>query len=135
MSQHPTEEDVREFHVAFNIPIQRQRPALPMDERRAMRRRILGEEFEEYLKAEQEDDLVEIADALADIVYVAFGTALEYGIPLSRVLEEVHRSNMSKLGPDGRPIHRADGKVIKGPNFREPDVAGILRQGKAEDGG
>lgn len=121
---HPAKR-VREFHEAFDIPIAN-RANLPSVERRAMRENILREEFEEYLAAERENDLVEIADALADMAYVIFGTALEYGIPLDRVIEEVHRSNMSKLDADGRPLHRADGKVTKGPNFFRPDVAAII---------
>lgn len=123
--KHP-EELVAQFHNAFDIPHYAS-PSLPAEERRLMRIRILREEFEEYLAAEHEDDIVEIADALADIVYVAFGTALEYGIPLARVIEEVHASNMSKLGADGRPIHREDGKVVKGPSYRKPDVEAVLK--------
>ncbi len=126
MANHP-EDQVREFHEAFDIPVL-DRPALPDPDRRAMRRRILEEEFQEYLSAEDDNDLVEVADALADIIYVAFGTALEYGIPLGEIIEEVHRSNMSKLGEDGKPIHREDGKVIKGPNFFRPDIPAILKK-------
>ena len=68
-------------------------------------------------------DLIGVADALADIVYVAYGTAHVYGIDLDAVLDEVHASNMTKLGADGRPIRRADGKVLKGPDYRPPDMA------------
>jgi predicted HAD superfamily Cof-like phosphohydrolase len=71
------------------------------------------------------NDIVSIADALADIVYVACGTALTYGIPFDRVFAEVHRSNMTKFGPDG-PYLRADGKVMKGPDYEPPDIAGCL---------
>lgn len=67
-----------------------------------------------------------MADALADMVYVVHGTALAYGIPLDEVLAEVHRSNMSKLGLDGRPILRADGKAVKGPGFAAADVAAVI---------
>lgn len=126
MKKHPADL-VADFHEAFEIPHLR-KPQLPDSARREMRIRILREEFEEYLAAEKDNDLVEIADALADIVYVAMGTALEYGIPLDRVIEEVHASNMSKLGADGKPIHREDGKVIKGPAYRHPDVQRILRE-------
>ncbi|NYH88835.1 hypothetical protein F4554_001473 [Actinopolymorpha rutila] len=66
------------------------------------------------------------------MAYVIYGTACEYGIPLDAVLAEVHRSNMSKLGPDGRPILRADGKVVKGPGFSAPEIAPILRGGQAD---
>lgn len=118
---------VTEFHRAFGLPVAT-RPdldAAPADVRE-LRRRLLAEEFDEYIDAERADDLVEVADALADMVYVAFGTALTYGIDLNAVLAEVHRSNMSKLGSDGRPVHRDDGKVLKGPEFFPPDVAGTL---------
>lgn len=74
---------------------------------------LLEEEVGEFVAASQRSDLVGIADALADIVYVVYGTALTYGIDLNAVLREVHRSNMSKLGQDGKPMLRDDGKVIK----------------------
>lgn len=67
-----------------------------------------------------------LARELADVVYVAYGTALTYGIDLDAALAEVHRANMSKLGADGRPIQREDGKVIKGPNFEPPDMTRAL---------
>ena len=72
-------------------------------------------------------DLVGIADALADIVYVAYGTALTYGIDLDAVLHEVHRSNMSKLGSDGKPLIREDGKVLKSERYFPPDIESVLR--------
>ena len=71
-------------------------------------------------------DTVEAADALADLIYVIYGMALEMGIDLAKVLAEVQRSNMSKLGEDGKPIYREDGKVLKGPGYFRPDVAGVL---------
>lgn len=73
------------------------------------------------------DDIVGIADALADLVYVVYGTAVEYGINMQPISDEVHRSNMSKLGEDGKAIHRVDGKVLKGPNFTPPDLATIIK--------
>jgi len=87
----------------------------------------LQEEVDEYLTAEQEDNLVEIADALADIIYIACGTAVSYGIPLDKVFEEVHRSNMAKL-VDGKPLKREDGKVIKPVGWTPPDIAGVLKK-------
>lgn len=119
---------LKEFHEAGALGI-RDRPLLPIgkagDELRALRRKILREEFKEYEDAEDDDDLVEIADALADIVYVAIGTALEYGIPLDRVLAEVHRSNMSKC-VEGKIVKREDGKILKPPTFSPPDIKGVL---------
>ena len=74
-------------------------------------------------------DLVETADALADLIYVIYGMALEYGIPLSAVLQEVHRSNMSKLDPEtGQPIYREDGKILKGSGFTEPDIKKTIEE-------
>lgn len=116
---------VREFHTTYGVPLQNH-PALPSSNRRCMRQAILNEEWNEYCEAERNDDLVEIADALADMVYVIAGTAHEYGIPLDAVLAEVHRSNMSKLDESGEPILREDGKVLKGPNFFTPDIAKLL---------
>jgi len=77
--------------------------------------------------AELEHDIVEIADALADIIYIACGTAVSYGIPLDKVFEEVHRSNMAKL-VDGKPLKREDGKVIKPVGWTAPDIAGVLKR-------
>lgn len=116
-----------EFHETYGIPI-RYRPTDRPDEA-ALRVALLHEEFDEYRTAAAAGDVVEVADALADIIYVAFGTALSYGIDLPAVLAEVHRSNMSKLGEDGRPIYRNDGKVMKGPNYTPPDLAPIVRAG------
>ena len=116
---------VKEFHRAFGVPIN-YRAGLPNMERRELRRKILHEEYLEYIQAEAHHDLVEIADALADMAYVICGTCLEYGIPFDDVIAEVHRANMSKLGEDGKPIHREDGKVIKGPNYAPPDLAKVL---------
>lgn len=88
----------------------------------------MEEEFGELIQAVAQRDLVAIADALADIVYVAYGTALTYGVDLDAVLHEVHRANMSKLDADGRPIRRADGKVLKSDRYSPPDVAAVLRR-------
>lgn len=117
-------EMVREFHEAFGLPVGEELP--PPTDLRHLRVRLLAEEYAEYDEAEDRDDRVEIADALADMVYVIYGTALTYGIDLDAVIEEVHRSNMSKLGIDGKPIHREDGKVMKGPGYFRPDIAAVL---------
>ena len=116
---------VREFHHAFGLGV-RDLPDSRPDTWR-LRIALLREEFDEYVTAAEAGNLVEVADALADMVYVIYGTACEYGIPLNDVLAEVHRSNMSKLGVDGRPVLRDDGKVLKGPAYSPPDVAAVLR--------
>jgi predicted HAD superfamily Cof-like phosphohydrolase len=119
-----------EFHTVYNCA-RSLTPALPDIETRDLRVKLLREEFNEYLEGEANDDIVEIADALADILYIALGTAVAYGIPLDEVFNEVHRSNMSKLDPDtGLPIYREDGKVLKGKNYSPPDIAGIIERVK-----
>ena len=87
---------------------------------------LLEEEVGEFVTASKTEDLVGIADALADIVYVIYGTALTYGIDLDSVLREVHKSNMSKLGGDGKPLLRGDGKVIKSERYFPPDISSVL---------
>jgi len=116
--------DVRAFHQAFGQRIG-DKPELPDIEERKLRIKLLDEEVFEYTDAEYADDLVEIADALADIIYIACGTAVSYGIPLDDVFAEVHRSNMAKL-VDGKVIRRADGKVQKPEGWQPPDIKRIL---------
>jgi predicted HAD superfamily Cof-like phosphohydrolase len=115
---------VREFHETYDCALRAVPVATPLEV--DMRIKLLREEVQEYVDAVAAADVVEVADALADIVYVAYGAALTHGIDLDAVLAEVHRSNMSKLGADGKPIYREDGKVLKGPNYFQPDVAGVL---------
>jgi predicted HAD superfamily Cof-like phosphohydrolase len=91
-----------------------------------LRIRLLVEEVGEFADAARAGDLVALADALGDIVYVAYGAAVTYGVDLDAVLAEVHRANMSKLDETGRPILRADGKVLKSERYRPPDVAGVI---------
>ncbi|OII60754.1 hypothetical protein BJP40_07705 [Streptomyces sp. CC53] len=124
---------VREFHEAFGLAA-RTRPAEVPPEVARHRQDLLEEEVSELGEAAAAGGLVEFAHELADVVYVAYGTALVHGIDLDAVLEEVHRANMSKLGPDGRPSLRSDGKVLKGDSYRAPDVAAVLRaQGWPEE--
>lgn len=118
--------DVMDFHKAFGQKVG-DKPELPDINERGLRMKLLKEEFEEYMEAEEENNLVEIADALADLIYIACGTAVSYGIPLDVVYDEVHRSNMSKL-VDGKPIYREDGKVMKPEGWTPPDIKGILEK-------
>lgn len=135
-------ERVREFHEVFGHPIV-DRPSELDFERLSLRLELIREEFCElleasgledaamevrgvYLNPDGEQNLVEIADALGDLEYVINGMALEAGIPLPDVVAEIHQSNMSKLGPDGKPIYREDGKILKGEGFKEPRLAEIL---------
>jgi predicted HAD superfamily Cof-like phosphohydrolase len=121
---------VAEFHRAFNLPT-RQLPSTEIDYSLArLRVALLEEEVSEFVTASEKEDLIGITDALADIVYVAYGTALTYGIDLDSALWEVHRSNMSKLSSDGTPLIRSDGKVLKSELYFPPDIAAVLsRQG------
>jgi len=114
------------FHEAFDLPRQSSPNAGIGESLARLRIALLAEEVDELADAVAASDLVAIADALADIVYVAYGTAVTYGIDLDMVLGEVHRSNMSKLGKDGRPLIRDDGKVIKSDQYFPPDVARVL---------
>jgi predicted HAD superfamily Cof-like phosphohydrolase len=122
-------EQVREFYAAFGVP-HRTDPALPGLDRLRMRAEILFEEVAELEEAALKGDMVETADAIIDCMYILIGHALEFGLAdkLPALFDEVHRSNMSKLGPDGRPIYRQDGKVLKGPNYSPPDLKTIIEQ-------
>ena len=116
---------VKEFHHAFNVPVPE--VITDLDEaRKKLRMDLLDEEYEEFKEAVEEKDVVEVVSELADLVYVAYGMALELGVDLDAVITEIHRANMSKLGPDGRPVLRPDGKVLKGDGFRKADVASVL---------
>lgn len=117
-------DDVKAFHRACDVPVLAL-PCVPPPERQALRKKLLLEEFQEFLRAHSDEDIVGVADALADIIYVAVGTALEYGIPLADVWAEVQRSNMSKL-VNGVALKREDGKVLKGPGYTPPDIEGVL---------
>lgn len=119
---------VAEFHAAFKLPRQVQ-PSLKVEKTvETLRVALLEEEVNELVTATRARDLVGIADALADITYVVYGTALTYGIDLDSVLSEVHRSNMSKLDRNGEPILRDDGKVLKPEGYSPPDIAAVLQR-------
>lgn len=116
---------VREFHEAFGVPCHTD-PEVPTLARQLLRIDLITEESRETLDALEQADIVEIADGLADLVVVIYGTALEYGIDLDAVLAEVHRSNMAKLGADGKPILREDGKILKPKGWQSPNIARVL---------
>lgn len=116
--------DVKEFQTAVGQNVG-QAPAFPDDKERCLRIKLLEEEFNEYLHGESKDDLENVAKELCDIIYIVCGTAVSYGIPLDRVFDEVHRSNLSKL-VDGKPIRRDDGKILKPEGWTPPDIKKIL---------
>ena len=120
------------FHRSFGLGVsQIPRADLGIDKNR-LRFNLMDEENKEYFEAAQKNDLVEVADALGDMLYILCGTILEHGMQykIEEVFEEIQRSNMSKLGSDGRPIYRDDGKVLKGPGYFKPDIKGVLDQRK-----
>ena len=104
------------------------KPTLPNDELAHLRMDLIQEEVAELAQGLIKKDIVEIADALTDILYVVYGAGHAFGIDLDDCFREVHESNMSKLGADGKPVYREDGKVLKGPNFFNPQLAELLRK-------
>lgn len=120
---------VKEFHSAFGLGISEQPKADLGETVNMLRFNLMKEENEEYLEAVQNNDLTEIADALGDMLYILCGTIIEHGLQykIEEVFDEIQRSNMSKLGEDGKPIYREDGKVMKGPNYFKPNFEEILK--------
>lgn len=121
---------VGEFHDSFGIQNNHAPTTALTPEEIKLRFDLLKEENEEYLEAAKNGDLVEVADALGDIMYILFGTILKHGLQdkIVEVFEEIQGSNMSKLGADGKPIYREDGKVLKGPGYYRPDIPTILNK-------
>ena len=117
--------DVRAFQRAVGQHIG-EKPEFPSKEERELRKKLLAEEYTEYVVAEYNNDFVEVADALADMIYIICGTAVSYGIPLDDIFEEVHASNMAKL-VDGKVLRRADGKIQKPEGWAPPDIERILK--------
>ena len=123
-------EAVKAFHTAFKIGYKETPQADLGMEKNMLRYKLMREENEEYLEAANNNDLVEVADALGDMLYILCGTIIEHGLQhkIEEVFNEIQRSNMSKLGADGQPIYREDGKVLKGPNYFKPNIAAILSE-------
>ena len=113
---------IREFEEAFKIT-----PSLQSPE---TKHKILLEELNEYLDSAWKEDEVEIADAIGDILYVAFGLVTKHGLDdvIEDIFAEIHASNMSKLNDDGTPIYNEFGKIMKGPNYFKPDISKHLRK-------
>lgn len=120
---------VQQFHESFGLGVSPLPKADLGEQVNMLRFNLMKEENEEYLEAVQNKDLVEIADALGDMLYILCGTILEHGLQhkIEEVFDEIQRSNMSKLGEDGKPIYREDGKVMKGPNYFKPNFETILK--------
>lgn len=119
---------VEAFHKAFKIDNRYEATADIDDKTKILRYKLMREENEEYLEAAQNGDLIEIADALGDMLYILCGTILSHGLQdkIEEVFEEIQRSNMSKLDKDGAPIYREDGKVLKSDLYFKPNIKSIL---------
>ena len=114
-------EDVKIFMKNFGQMV-RTKPQFPDKKTMQLRYDLIKEELNELEQAMKTKDLKEIADALTDILYVTYGAGYAYGIDLDKCFKEVQRANMSKLGKDGKPIYNEKGKVMKGPNYSEPNL-------------
>ena len=116
-------ESVKKFHNTYKLGYSETPIANLGNSKNKLRFSLMSEENEEYLEAANNDDIIEVADALGDMLYILCGTIIEHGMQdiIEDVFDEIQRSNMSKLGEDGEPIYREDGKVHKGPNYFKPN--------------
>ena len=118
-------ESVKKFMETFGQQVE-VKAKFPSEKIIELRYKLIKEELDEFQQALKNRNLKEAADALTDILYVTYGAGHAFGINLDKCFAEVQRSNMSKLGKDGKPIYNADGKVMKGPNYFEPDLSKCL---------
>jgi len=118
-------EKVEEFCKLFNYPIRRI-PTIPSYSEIQLSKELLEEELGEFFTAVYEADFVNMADGLGDLLYSVIWLGIIYGLPTEKIFDEVHRSNMTKLGKDGKPVKGPTGRVLKGPNFELPQLEGIL---------
>ena len=120
---------VKKFHETFGLGVSDEMKADLGTQKNDLRFELMREENEEYLEAVRNNDLVETADALGDMLYILCGTILEHGLQhkIEEVFDEIQNSNMSKLGANGKPIYREDGKVMKGPDYFKPNFEVILK--------
>jgi NTP pyrophosphatase (non-canonical NTP hydrolase) len=114
-----------EWHDTYGVPVG-DHPYMLDKDREQFRFSLIEEEYIELQEALEAHDIIETADALGDMIYVIYGFAIEMGINLGAVMTEIQRSNMSKLGLDGLPVLREDGKILKGPNFSEPNLYDVI---------
>ena len=119
---------VKIFHEAFGVKISNKPTIELTKDILKLRHSLMQEENNEYLKAVEEKNLIEVADALGDMLYILCGTILTHGFQnlIEDIFDEIQSSNMSKLGDDGKPIYRNDGKVLKGPNYKKPNIKKII---------
>ena len=119
-------EDVKTFMKTFGQMV-KTKPQFPDEKTMQLRFDLIEEELNELEQAMENKNLKEIADALTDILYVTYGAGYAYGIDLDKCFKEVQRANMSKLGADGKPIYNEKGKVMKGPNYSEPNLKQFVK--------
>ena len=112
---------VKKFMETFGQEV-KSKPAFPSEKISKLRYDLIKEELDEFQEALNDKNLKEVADSLTDILYVTYGAGHAFGIDLDKCFDEVQRSNMSKLGADGKPIYNEHGKVMKGPNYFEPNL-------------
>ena len=116
---------VKTFMSIFGQEI-KTKPGLPAEQILRLRLKLIKEEFDELKSAIANNDIIEVADALTDILYVTYGAGHSFGIDLDKCFEEVQKSNMSKLDKNGKPIYNKIGKIMKGPNYFKPNLKKIL---------
>jgi len=119
-------EKVKIFMETFGQEV-KSKSSLSSKKINSLRLSLIQEELDELKKAIQDNDIVEVADALTDILYVTYGAGHAFGIDLDKCFNEVQNSNMSKLGDDGKPIYNENGKVMKGPNYFKPDLSKYIK--------
>ena len=113
--------DVKKFMETFGQEVKK-KPEFPSEKIVKLRYDLIKEELDEFEEAIKSKNLTEVADSLTDILYVTYGAGIAFGIDLDKCFDEVQRSNMSKLGKDGKPIYNEHGKVMKGPKYFEPNL-------------
>ena len=121
-------EAVKIFHEIYKLKYKESPTTDRGTDKINLRFNLMAEENEEYLEAAKNNDLIEVADALGDMLYILCGTIIEHGMQdkIEEVFDEIQKSNLSKLGENGKPIYREDGKVMKGPNYFKPDILKIF---------
>ena len=117
---------VKKFMVTFGQEV-KSKPSFSSEKINKLRFNLIKEELDEFKQALEDNDLLEVADALTEILYVTYGAGHAFGIDLDACFEEVQNSNMSKLGNDGKPIYNDQGKVMKGPNYYKPDLSKFIK--------
>ena len=118
---------VKKFMEKFGQEV-KTKPEFPSEKIVKLRYDLIKEELDEFEQALKDKNLTEVADSLTDILYVTYGAGVAFGIDLDKCFDEVQRSNMSKLGADGKPIYNKDGKVMKGPKYFKPDLSKFVKK-------